>query len=436
MLGYLGIVVVLLLLTAFFAMAELAMVSARPPRLEVMAAEGSRGARIALDLMQDPGRFLSSLQVGITLTGIFIGAFCGVTLAHPLSELLSAIPWLSSVAFPLAMALVVTAMTYLSLVVGELVPKQVALNNPEQVAAFVSRPVRILVNFSSPVIWLLEKSTRATLKLLRSEQAPPEQVSEEEVKAVIAEGTKAGVLHPEEQKMMTGVMRFADRKVRTLMTARHEVDWIDIEDDPEVIKTKLRETPHSRLPVGRGSLEGISGLVQAKDVLDDLLDGKPIDLAAHIHPFDVLQDSAPALTVIDVLRKSRIQMVLVVDEYGKVEGLVTAADVLGAIIGAMAEEKSEMPGMVQRDDGSWLIDADIPIDELAGTLEAPELTEDQGYSTLAGFVLTALGHLPKTGEHFMWRDWRFEVVDMDGHRIDKMLVSRPGAQVPVELPTR
>lgn len=433
MLTCLGILAALLLANAFFAMAELAMVSARPPRLEVLASEGSRGARIALELIQDPGRFLSSVQVGITLTGIFIGAFSGATLAFPLADLIARAPWLSSIAFPLAMAIVVAGTTYLSLVIGELVPKQVALNNPEQIAVWVARPVRVLVNFSSPVIWLLEKSTRAMLKMLRSEQVQPEQVSEEEVKAVIAEGTKAGVLHPEEEKMMTGVMRLSDRRVRTLMTARHEVDWIDIEDDPEVIKAKLRDTPHSRLPVARGSLEGIAGLVQAKDVLDDLLDGKPIDLAAHIHPFDVLQDTAPALQVIDVLRKSTIQMVLVVDEYGSVEGLVTAADVLGAIIGAMAEEKSEQPEKVQRQDGSWLIDADMPIDELAGTLEAPELTEDQGYSTLAGFVLTALGHLPTTGEHFIWREWRFEVVDMDGHRIDKMLVSRvppPGAPTP------
>jgi putative hemolysin len=422
-----AVVVFLIVLNGCFAMSELAIVSSRRGRLAARAAEGGKGAAMALDLADNPGRFLSSVQIGITLIGVLAGAYSGATLAEQLARWIAAeFPPLSAAAGDLAMAVVVGAITYASLIVGELVPKQIALANPEGVAALIARPMAAVAWIAAPLAWVLELSSRLVLSLLRIHKSDEQSVTEEEVKAMIAEGTETGVFKPQEQELMSGVLRFGDRRIRAIMTPRNEVVGVDLTWDAERIARTVRECPHSRFPVFQGDPDAVLGVALVKDLLDGVLDGKGIDVAAVVKPLAVIPDHVPALQVLDLLKRSEIHMALVVDEYGGVEGIVTATDILSSLLGNLAEHGEEYEGaMVRRDDGSWLLDGDVAADLAAERTGCRLLAAaDADYTTVAGFLLSRSRSIPATGESFVWDGWRFEVMDMDGHRIDKVLVSR------------
>jgi putative hemolysin len=413
----------LILLNGFFAMSELAVMSSRRARLEHMAKEKVRGARAALGLIDDPTRFLSTVQVGITLVGVFAGAYSGATLAEPLSRLLSG-P-LASYAYPVALAVVVVGITYLSLVVGELVPKRIAINDPERMAAAVAPFMKRLSVAGAPVVWLLGISTKVLVKLLRIPEKPESTVTEEEVKSLIAEGTRTGVFHASERDMIDGVLRLADRSVRHVMTPRFEVVWIDLDDSPEAIQKEIAESGHSRFPAGRRGLEEFDGIVHTKDLLDQLARTGGFDVAASLRQPLVVHEGMPVLKLLEIFRENPIHMAVVVDEYGVVEGIVTPTDILVAIAGALPENVADMEAgsVVRREDGSWLMDGMIGIDEAERVLGRKGMRGDEDYETLAGFVLARLGRIPQTGDHFKWDGLSFEIVDMDGRRIDRVLVA-------------
>ncbi len=424
------LVIFLILINGFFVMSELALVSSRRSRLETLAQRGRRGARAAIALADHPSRFLSTVQVGITLVGIFTGAFSSTTLADHLAAWFATIPELAEWSHGLALAIVVASITYFSVIVGELAPKQLALGNPEPIASRVAGPMGFLSSVASPLVALLEVSSRLLLRLLGQGELSSQTVTEEEVKALIAEGARAGVLKPAERDMLAGVMRLADRRVRALMTPRPAIYWLDTDDDPATNRQRLRDARFSLLPVAKGDLDELLGVVQAKELLDRLLDGRPLDLGEAVREAPVVHDSASALMVLEVLKSSSLHLAVVVDEYGSVQGIVTTTDILTAIVGDLPEH-GEAPalGIVQREDGSWLVDGDLPFDVVREKLNLEDLFQEDRteYTTVAGFVLTHLGHIPSAGQHLDWGRVRFEVVDMDGRRIDKLLVSQRAA---------
>ena len=428
--GYLfeiGVIFILLILNGLFAMSELAVVSSRRPRLEAMAAKGSKGAATVLKLAANPGRFLSSVQIGITLVGILAGAYSGATLSEPFAQFLISEGVPTSFASALSIAVVVGLITYFSLVIGELVPKQIALANPEGVASIMARPMIAIAFVATPVALVLEVSSRLVLGALGLKATGQSTVTEEEIKAVIAEGTSSGILEPEEKELMAGVMRFSDRSIRAVMIPRPDITGIDLDWDDQRIIEAISSSSHSRYPVFTGSIDMVQGVIQAKDLLDQHLKGEPLDLRSRIRQVDMVPDTASALDVLDTLRRSPLQMVMVIDEYGSVEGMVTAADILTAIVGNLGgEADEEVSEIVQRADGSWLIDADLGVDLVAEKIDCKGLDDpERDYETLAGFVLSVTKAIPSTGDVVDWRGWRFEIVDMDGRRIDKVLVTAP-----------
>lgn len=428
--GYLfeiGVIFILLILNGLFAMSELAVVSSRRPRLEAMAAKGSKGAATVLKLAANPGRFLSSVQIGITLVGILAGAYSGATLSEPFAQFLISEGVPTSFASALSIAVVVGLITYFSLVIGELVPKQIALANPEGVASIMARPMIAIAFVATPVALVLEVSSRLVLGALGLKATGQSTVTEEEIKAVIAEGTSSGILEPEEKELMAGVMRFSDRSIRAVMIPRPDITGIDLDWDDQRIIEAISSSSHSRYPVFTGSIDMVQGVIQAKDLLDQHLKGEPLDLRSRIRQVDMVPDTASALDVLDTLRRSPLQMVMVIDEYGSVEGMVTAADILTAIVGNLGgEADEEVSEIVQRADGSWLIDADLGVDLVAEKIDCKGLDDpERDYETLAGFVLSVTKAIPSTGDIVDWRGWRFEIVDMDGRRIDKVLVTAP-----------
>jgi putative hemolysin len=417
------VVAVLVLLNGLLAMSELAVVSSRIPRLKALAASGRKGANAALQLAADPGRFLSTVQIGISLIGVLAGAFSGTTLAGRLAAQLVSRGMRAEVADPLAFGLVVGLITYLSLVVGELVPKQLALRNPEAMASSVAPAMVVLSRICAPLAWLLYISQEAALRLLGARQKQSAGVTDEEIKTLVAEAETAGVLEPEERRMIAGVMRLADRSVGAIMTPRPDVDWVDLTDDEETIRRTVLDSRRSRLPAM--DAEGVAaGVIQAKDMLNAFLSGKPWNVKELVREAPVVIDTFSALSVLERLRVSQVPMALVHDEYGNFEGIVTPADLLSGIAGAFhGEDEHHEPRVVERADGSFLIGGSTPADELAELLHI-RLDPDRDYHTVAGFVLAVLKSLPQVGESFEWNGWRFEIVDLDGARIDKLLVSR------------
>jgi len=420
----LAAVLFLILLNGFFAMSEMAVVSARKIRLQQMAEEGRRGAAAVLALQEDPSRFLSTVQIGITLIGVINGAVGGATLAERLSPVLEAIPALAGYGETLSIALVVMIITYLSLIVGELVPKRMALNKAEVIACFAAPIMRSLSRATAPLVWLLGASTEAMLKLLRVPEKAEQMVTEEEVKSLIAEGTASGVFDPGEKRMIEGVMRLADRTVRSLMTPRPEVMWLDIDDEHENIKREIREAGHSRFPVCRGDFDDVMGVVHTKDLLNSLLQGGNFDLRAVVRDALIVHDGTEVMRLLELFKQSGEHMAIVVDEYGTVEGIATLTDVLEGIAGELPDDGGEDSDIVRREDGSLLIDGMMAVEEVEAHLGLKSLRdEDSGYHTLAGFLLFKLGRIPTAGEYADHDGYRFEVVDMDGRRIDKVLVS-------------
>jgi len=416
-----AIVVVLICVNGVLAMSELAVVSSRPARLTAMMDDGVSGAASALKLAGDPGRFLSTVQIGITMVGILSGAFSGATLGLRLSEWLLTLGVPASAANPLGVGVVVAIITYGSLIIGELVPKQIALKNPERVAVKIAPTMKMLSRIAAPLVWLLDISGKTVLRLLGQDRDDGQKVTDEEISALIAEAESSGVIETDERRMIAGVMRLADRSVRAIMTQRLDVDWLDIDAAPEITRRKLATAQHSHMPAAEGGMDGMIGIVRTRDVLSRVLTGEDIDLRALVRTVPIVHDYTDALDVLATLRQADIPMALVHDEYGNFEGLVTPTDILGAIAGVFRfDDEAEESDAVARGDGSWLLAGSMAADDMADRL-AIRLPARRTYETVAGFVLSQLNHLPETGETVEALGWRFEVVDLDGRRIDKVL---------------
>ena len=419
------IIILLIIVNGVFAMSETAFVSARKVRLQQRANEGDTKALAALEMANAPNRLLSTVQLGITLIGIIAGAFGGATIAQGLAVYLRAIPWLSRYSDAIAFTIVVIVITYLSLVIGELVPKRIALNNPERIAMLMVTPMRVLSAIASPFIYLLSISTEGILRLigLRPSSEPP--ITEEEINVLIEEGTQIGTFAAAEQDMVERIFRLADRRVSALMTHRPDIVWLDADDPPQAISQRIRESTYSRFPVCRGSLDNVLGMVHVKDLLVQCLAGQPLEVQAALQEPLYVIESTSTLKVLELFKRTGQQAALVIQEYGDIEGLITLHDILEAIVGDISSrEDVEHPQAVQREDSSWLFDGLLPIEEVKDILHIRELPDEAsgGYDTLAGFVLMQLGRIPRTGDHFKWGNYRFEVLDMDGRRIDKVLV--------------
>jgi len=418
------IVVILTLVNGLLSMSELAVVSSRPARLKVLAAEGRRGAQVALKLQDDPGKFLSSVQIGITLVGVLSGAFSGATLGDRLGEALTGAGIDAGIAMPLGVGIVVVIITYLSLIIGELVPKQIALRDAEGVAARVAPLMAFIASIGAPVVWVLDISGKLVLGLLGQTGESEEKVTDEEVKTIIAEAESAGVLESEERHMITGVMRLADRSARGLMTPRLDVEFVDLNDSYDEIVAQLRNVRHSVVPVQDGSVDSIVGVIVRKDLLDALFAGETLDIRAMVKQAPVVMDRSSAIDVLKAIRSSVVHLALVFDEYGHFEGIVSPGDILEAITGAFQEEEGEgEAAFTTREDGSFLVSGWMQADEFEERIGVP-VPKDAKYETVAGYVLAELNHLPVVGETFERGAWRFEVMDLDGRRIDKVLVSR------------
>jgi putative hemolysin len=423
----LTIAVLLIALNGVFALSELAIVSARRPRLKTLVDSGRVGASTALALAENPGRFLSTVQIGITLVGVLAGAFSGAALGARVTDQLLARGLPEWAAQALGYGLVIGAITYFSVVIGELVPKHLALRNAEGIACAVAPFMAFLSRAAAPVVWLLDASTKLVFRLFGSTTDNASAVTEEEIKTMVAEAETAGVIEVDERRMISGVLRLGDRAVRGVMTPRTDVDWIDLTDDEADIQKSLIDTPHSRVPVAEGDPDNMIGVIQSRELLASLLAGQPLDLRAHVRTAPVVPDTLDALDALNVLREAEVPMALVHDEYGHFEGVVTPADILDAIAGAFrSDEETSEPEAVRRDDGSWLLAGWMPADEMAEQLGLV-LPENRSYETVAGLVIGELQHLPATGEAVETLGWRFEVLDMDGRRIDKVLATRLGA---------
>ena len=420
------VIFLLILLNAFFAMSEMALVSARRARLQQIAeGKGGKGARIALELSEDPSRFLSTVQVGISVTGIVAGAYGGATLAERLGLVLNEVPWIAPYGQPVAFALVVAAITYFSLIIGELVPKRAALVDAERVATLVAGPMRLVSRVAAPVVWLLGVSSDAVLKLLRLPTTREQTVTEEEVKTLIKEGTQTGVFEPAERQMIEGVLHLSDRSVRSIMTPRPDLIWLDIDDPVESAGREIRESGYSRFPVCRGDVDELEGIVSSKALLDQSLNGQPFDLKSALSEPLVVHDGTPVLRLLELFKQASVHMAVVVDEYGSVEGVVTMTDILEAIAGELPDHSHDGDASaVQREDGSWLVDGMTPVEEVEALVGMKNMKGEGDFHTIAGFLLDRFGHVPTAAEHFHWNGIRFEVVDMDGRRIDKILIQR------------
>jgi putative hemolysin len=419
-----SIVAVLIILNGLLALSELAIVSSRPARLRALIERNVIGSRRALALASDPGKFLSTVQIGITLVGVLSGAFSGATLGQRLADWLIGLGISERVAEPLAVAVVVAIITYASLIIGELVPKQIALRNPEAVAVRVAPAMTVLAKVASPLVWILDVSGKAALWLLGHHGATKERVTEEEIKTLIAEAESAGVLEPGEREMIAGVMRLGDRPVRAVMTPRWDVDMLDLASPREEIRAAIAKSSHSRLPVYDRNPDDVLGVVQAKQLLDACMAGTDLDIRAFVRHAPVIPDSVDARDVVAILKASSVHIGLVHDEYGHFEGVVTTADILESIVGVFRSEEGPIePAMVRRDDGSLLISGWMPVDEFAERTGI-RLPADRSYHTVAGYVLDRFGALPSVGERFDAHGWRFEVVDLDGRRVDKVLATR------------
>ncbi|MEO0061716.1 MAG: hypothetical protein RLZZ08_276 [Pseudomonadota bacterium] len=420
----LAVIAGLILINGVFAMSELAIVSARQARLQMAAQRGSGAAQVALDLAADPGKFLSTVQIGITLVGIVAGAYSGATLGGPVGERLQWLGLPADMAENAGFITVIALTTYFSLVVGELVPKQFALRASEPIALVMARPMKMLAKVAAPVVWLLDSSSSALMRLLGIRHSGEHGITLEELRMIFAEATHSGVIEEQEGAILSGVMRLNERPVRELMTPRIQLDWIDIAEGFADLRDTIASSPHSMLPVADGSPDKVVGVVKVRDVLAALLAGGEFKLADLVRKAEVVPDQLDAMDALRIMQMSGIGMALVHDEYGHFEGIVTPADLLAAIAGTFAShhDEGDEPDVVEREDGSLLVSGALTADALSERL-CIDLPDDREFATAAGYVLFMLKRLPNEGEHFEAQGWRFEVVDMDGRKIDKLLVS-------------
>ena len=415
----------LILLNALFSMSELAIVSARSSRLRIAAEKGRGAAKVALDLAADPGKFLSTVQIGITLVGIIAGAYSGASLGEPVGARLAALGMDEAYAFKAGFALVIVFITYFSLVIGELVPKQLALRAAEPIALVMARPMSILASAMAPIVWLLDSSSNLLLRLTGVRHSGDAGVTAEELQMIFAEATRSGVIEEEERAIMAGIMRLGDRPVRELMTPRTELDFVERKASEAELRSAITQSHHSLLPVADGSPDKIVGVLRVREALALLLAGKKVYIGRLMKKAEVIPDQLDTMDALRILQQSDVAMALVHDEYGHFEGIVTPNDLLTAIAGSFAshQDEGDEPLIVEREDGSLLISGALPADSLSDRLGI-EMPEDREFATAAGYVLSVLKHLPVAGEHFADQGWRVEVVDMDGLKIDKLLVSR------------
>lgn len=415
----------LIVLNGVFAMSELAIVSAKPARLRAARDGGSVSAKVALALAADPGKFLSTVQIGITLVGIIAGAYSGASLGAPVGERLAMLGVPQKFAGDAGFGTVIALTTYFSLVVGELVPKQLALRAAVPIALVMARPMAFLARVAAPLVWLLDTSSGALIRLFGVRPGGQSAVTAEELQIIFAEATRSGVIEAEQHQILTGVVRLAERPVREMMTPRTELDWIDVAADEAQIREAIENSPHSLLPVADGSPDNVLGVVKVREVLATLVAGRPISLRRLMRKAEVVPDQLDAMDALRVLQQAEIAMAMVHDEYGHLDGVVTPVDLLTAIVGEFVSDQDEGDGpqVVEREDGSLLVSGALSADVLADRLGL-EYDESREFGTAAGYALSVLKRLPNEGDHFHDQGWLFEVVDMDHRRIDKLLVSQ------------
>ena len=414
------IIVLMILMNAIFVLSEISVASSRKARLQQRLNEGDRQANTVLQLIEDPNLFLATVQIGITLLVVFVGAVGGARLTGPLRGLLASVPALAPYAESLALGLVVIAITFVSIVLGELVPKRIALHNPERIATILAGPMIALSKLFKPFVWLLGQITDFILKLLGIQPGKEPPVTEEEIQLLIDQGTQAGVFEEAEQDMVEGVFSLADQRVYSVMTPRPDIIWLDIEDSIEEIRQKIADCDVSRFPVRQGSLDSIVGIVKARDLLVSSLNGEPIVLKNLLKPAFFVPETMFASKALEILKEKGTDMLLVIDEFGALQGLLTINDILEEIVGEM---EAEEPQAMQRQDGSWLLDGMLEVDEFKEIFHLPALPHEDEYETLSGFVMASLGRVPQPTDRFEWHGLKFEVMDMDGRRVDKVLVT-------------
>jgi len=421
------LLLLLIALNGIFAMSEIAVVSARRARLIQLAEDGSKGARHALTLASEPTRFLSSVQVGITSIGILNGAIGEGAIAARLRPALEQVPLLAPYADTLSLAIMVAVLTYVSLIIGELVPKRIALIHPETVASVIARPMEVVAGVTRPIVFLLSVSTDSILRLFRVRQAKQPGVTADEIRVMLEQGAEEGVFEPTEHELVTNVLNLDERHVGAVLTPRSNIVYVDIRDSVDTLREKLREQPHSVLPLCDGSLDKVLGFVRSTKVLERFLERGQPDLPSLAEPPLFVPETMTLMKLLEQFKRTHLPIALVVDEFGDVEGLVSFTDVISSIVGDLPMEPGEEPAIVQREDGSWLLDGAVDLDTALRTLEAEAMVNDedrQHFHTLGGLAMVALGRVPRTGDVFERGDYRFEVVDMDGNRVDRILASR------------
>lgn len=423
--GEIVIILILIVANGLFSMSEIAVVSARKARLQQKAEEGDAKARSALDLANNPNLFLSTTQIGITLVGIFTGAFGGATIAEKFAVVFEGMPALAQYSEAISLFIVVACITFLSLIIGELVPKRLALNNPERVAVAVANPMRILSKITSPIVFLLSVSTEVVLKILRVKQSVEPPVTEEEIKVMIEQGTKAGMFEEAEQDIVERVFRLGDQRVSALMTPRTSIEWLDLEDSLKDNLQVIKGDTHSRYLVCDGELDNVLGIVQVKDLLDHLVEGESIDLKTLLREPLFVPETTRALRILELFKQSGTHIALVIDEYGYILGLITLNDIMEALVGDLPSKEEKMDNkVVRREDGTWLVEGMLGIDEFKEYFNIKKFPDEERdiYQTIGGFVMMYMEIVPDPGDHFEWNGFHFEVIDMDGNRVDKLLI--------------
>jgi putative hemolysin len=413
-------ILVLILVNAVLAMSEAALVASRKARLQQKAGEGDKASALALKLIEDPNTFLSTTQIGITLIGVLAGAVGGATIAEALAKVIQNIPYIAQYSESIGLGVVVVSITILSLWLGELVPKRLGLHSPERIARVVAGPMFFLSRVFSPLIKLMSAATNFILRLMGMKASSEPPITEEELQMLISQGTQAGVFDEAEQDMVEGVFSLSDQRVYSLMTPRTEMVWLDIEDSIEDIRAKIAECEYSRFPVRQNSLETILGIVKTRDLLVQSLSGAEISLKDQLKPAFFIPETMFASRALEIFKEKGTELLLVIDEFGGVQGLITINDILEEIVG---EIEIEEPQATQRQDGSWLLDGMLQVDEFKEIFSLDSLPHEDEYETLSGFMMVSIGRLPQAADRFEWHDLRFEVMDMDGRRVDKVLVT-------------
>lgn len=434
------LLLILILLNALFAMSEMAVVSSRKARLQRMADDKVPGARAAMGLNEEPSAFLSTIQVGITTIGVLSGVVGEGLFAAPLAERIAQFEPLAPFAKGIAVAIVVAIITYLSVVIGELVPKQLALLAPERIASVIARPMMLFSDFARPLVFLLSSSSSLILRLFGARRTGEPPVTDDEIKVLMGQGAEAGVFHESEQAIVSNVLRLDEQRVGAIMTPRMDIYAIDLDEGDQIVRARIAESAHARVVVCRGGLEHILGVLRIADLLQAALRGEALDVERHLSRPLYIPETISTTQLLESFRRERVQFGLIVDEYGDLQGLVSLTDVLTAIVGELPEpHDTSEAGMVRRDDGSWLVDGSVGLERLKATLEIDELPDESehNFHTVGGFAMHSLGRIPRAADHFAASGYRFEVVDMDRNRVDKVLVARlpePPPVTPVDEP--